>query len=195
MNGKPVFQAEPHSGDDFMTIIELGALGEFLGAIGVIATLAYLAIQIRQNTRSLNASQRLALAQTYQMRADALQNMLVQAAESERIGPIISKLTSVGYPEDVTSLDQLSVAERGSFRQWQIAQQTHWDNMFYQYQQGFLDDEYYRDSFRERVRRLAPIWQALGVTGSRRSFSEEIQRILAGGEGDRTGEPSGSDRD
>ncbi len=31
-----------------MTIMELGALGEILGAIGVIITLAYLAVQIRQ---------------------------------------------------------------------------------------------------------------------------------------------------
>ena len=33
-----------------MSIIELGALGEFIGAIAVVVTLAYLAIQIRQNT-------------------------------------------------------------------------------------------------------------------------------------------------
>ena len=39
-----------------MSIIELGALGEFLGSIGVIATLIYLAIQIRQNTHSLDES-------------------------------------------------------------------------------------------------------------------------------------------
>ena len=35
-----------------MTIMELGAMAEFLGSIGVIATLIYLAIQIRQNTGS-----------------------------------------------------------------------------------------------------------------------------------------------
>ena len=162
-----------------MTIMELGAIGEFVGAIAVVATLAYLAIQIRQNTRAMEGAERLALAQTYQMRADALQDMLVRAADSEHIGPILTKLTAAGYPEDVSSLDQLSTEERGRFRQWQIAQQTHWDNMFYQYQQGFLDDEYYRDSFRERVRRLAPIWKALGVSGSRRSFTEELERILA----------------
>ena len=165
-----------------MTIMELGALGELVGAIAVVVTLAYLAIQIRQNTHAMDEGKRLALAQTYQMRADALQNMLVQASESEHIGPIITKLTLAGYPEDVASLDHLSAHERGRFRQWQIAQQTHWDNMFYQYQQGFLDEEYYRDSFVERVRRLAPIWRALNVTGSRRSFSEEIERILADGE-------------
>jgi hypothetical protein len=112
------------------------------------------------------------------MRADALQQMLVQASESEFIGPIITKLTLAGYPENVASLATLTPEERGRFRQWQIAQQTHWDNMFFQYEQGYLDEEYYRDSFRERVRRLAPIWDALEITGSRRSFAEEIQRIM-----------------
>lgn len=162
-----------------MSILELGALGEFLGSIAVLATLVYLSVQIRQNTRSMDESKKLALAQTYQIRADALQSMLVNAADSQHIGPIISKLTGAGYPEDVTALGRLSNEERGRFRLWQIAQQTHWDNMFFQYQQGFIDEEYYRDSFRERVGRLAPTWEALKVTGGRQSFNAEIERILA----------------
>jgi len=161
-----------------MTLAELGALGEFVGAIAVVLTLGYLAIQIRQNTQAMQEGRRLALAQTYQMRADALQEMLVRAAESEHIAPIISKATDAGYPEDLRSLAALTPVERGRFRLWQIAQQTHWDNLFFQYQQGFLDEEYYRDSFRLRVRRLAPVWEALGVTGNRRSFDEEIRRLL-----------------
>ena len=161
-----------------MTIMELGALGEFVGAIAVVVTLIYLAVQIRQNTSAMEESKRLALAQTYQMRADALQEMLVQAADSQYIGPILTKLTGAGYPEKVASLNELTVEERGRFRQWQIAQQTHWDNLFYQYQQGFLDDEYYQDSFRERVKRLGPIWKALGLTGSRRSFDAEIEQLM-----------------
>ncbi len=162
-----------------MTIMELGALGEFLGSIAVLATLVYLSVQIRQNTRSMGESKKLALAQTYQMRSDALQMMLVQAADSEHIGPIISKLTGAGYPEDIGALEQLSKVERQRFRLWQIAQETHWDNMFFQYQQGFIDEEYYRDSFRERVRRLAPTWKALNVAGGRRTFAAEIDDILA----------------
>ncbi len=162
-----------------MTILELGALGEFLGSIAVLATLVYLSVQIRQNTRSMGESKKLALAQTYQMRSDALQMMLVHAADSEHIGPIITKLTGVGYPEDIGALEHLSKEERGRFRQWQIAQQTHWDNMFFQYQQGFIDEEYYRDSFRERVRRLAPTWKALNVGGARGTFVAEIDSILA----------------
>ena len=47
-----------------MTLVELGGLGEFLGAMGVIATLAYLALQVKQNTRAMDDGRRLALAQT-----------------------------------------------------------------------------------------------------------------------------------
>ena len=162
-----------------MTIEQLGALGEVISAFAVVVTLWYLAVQIRQNTHAMEESKRLALAQTYQMRADALQSMLVHAAESQYIGPLITKLTQLGYPEDVSAIERLTPDERGRFRQWQIAQQTHWDNMYFQYQQGYLDEEYYHDSFRERVARLAPTWKALGITGGRRSFSAEIERLLA----------------
>jgi hypothetical protein len=34
-----------------MTLFELGALGEFIGSVAVLATLLYLAIQVRQNTQ------------------------------------------------------------------------------------------------------------------------------------------------
>ena len=159
-----------------MTIQDWGAIGELVGGAAVVVTLIYLALQVRQNTQAMDENRRLALAQTYQMRADALQDMLVRAADSRHIGPIIIKLTQAGYPEDVASLDILTPEERGRFRLWQIAQETHWDNMLYQYQQGFLDPEYYQDSFRERVTRLAPIWRALNLTGGRKSFLDEINR-------------------
>jgi hypothetical protein len=160
-----------------MTIQDWGAIGEIDGAAAVVITLIYLARQIRLHRQSMEENRRLALAQTYQMRADALQQLLVQASDSEHIGPIIIKLTQAGYPEDLASLDVLTPEERGRFRQWHIAQETHWDNLLFQYQQGFLDREYFEDSFRERVGRLAPVWQALGLTGGRRSFREEIERL------------------
>jgi hypothetical protein len=161
-----------------MNLQDWGSIGEVVGALAVVITLIYLAKQIRQNTHAMEEARRLALAQTYQMRSDALQAMLVQAADSEHIGPIIIKLTGLGYPEDVAALDQLTDTERGRFRMWQIAQQTHWDNMHYQYQQGYLDREYYEDAFKDRVVRLAPTWKALGLTSGRRSFFAEIDRLL-----------------
>ena len=160
-----------------MNLQDWGAIGEVIGALAVVVTLIYLAKQIRQNTHAMEEARRLALAQTYQMRSDALQAMLVEAADSEYIGPIIIRLTGLCYPEDVAALDALTDAERGRFRMWQIAQQTHWDNMHYQYQQGYLDREYYEDAFKERVVRLAPTWKALGLTSGRRSFFAEIERL------------------
>ena len=41
-----------------MTIMELGALGEFVASIGVIATLIYLGVQIRQNSRQIGENVR-----------------------------------------------------------------------------------------------------------------------------------------
>lgn len=160
-----------------MTLQDWGAIGELVGAAAVVVTLIYLAKEIRLNTRAMAEGRRLALAQTYQMRSDALQAMLVQAADSAHIGPIIIKLTELGYPADVTALDALNEVERGRFRMWQIAQQTHWDNMHYQYQQGYLDTEYYEDAFKDRVVRLAPTWRALGLNSGRRSFFAEIDRL------------------
>ena len=39
-----------------MTIMELGALGEFVGAFAVVATLAYLAVQVRHSKSALNTN-------------------------------------------------------------------------------------------------------------------------------------------
>ena len=45
-----------------MTISELGSIGEFIGAIGVVVTLIYLAFQIRQNTVQLEQNASMAKA-------------------------------------------------------------------------------------------------------------------------------------
>ena len=43
-----------------MDIMELGAVGELVGGVAVIATLVYLAAQIRQNTRAAMADAEIA---------------------------------------------------------------------------------------------------------------------------------------
>ena len=73
-----------------MTLQDWGSIGELVGAIAVVITLIYLAKQIRLNTHAMDEGRKLALAQTYQMRSDALQAMLVEAADSDHIGPIIA---------------------------------------------------------------------------------------------------------
>ena len=51
-----------------MTLQDLGNMGEFVGAIAVIATLIYLTVQIRQNSRSIGtAAHNAVLAQTFDL--------------------------------------------------------------------------------------------------------------------------------
>ena len=50
-----------------------GNYGEFLGAIAVVATLGYLAAQIRQNTRAMEEGQRMALAENYIARVNQIE--------------------------------------------------------------------------------------------------------------------------
>jgi hypothetical protein len=59
----------------------IGAIAELLGAVGVIATLAYLARQIRQNTSTVRSSAASSLAQAN----NSLLLMLAQDADVSRI--------------------------------------------------------------------------------------------------------------
>ena len=47
-----------------MTLDDLGNIGEFLGAIAVVASLLYLSMQIRQNTRSVKSATAQSASQT-----------------------------------------------------------------------------------------------------------------------------------
>jgi len=55
----------------------IGAVGEAVGAIGVVATLAYLAVQIRQNTGATRAASHLAIIEALN------QGNLAQAQDAE----------------------------------------------------------------------------------------------------------------
>jgi hypothetical protein len=70
-----------------MTILELGALGEFVGAFAVVGTLFYLAIQIR-------TSNRLAVTSAYQSRADS------------NISIVTAVLQSPGAPETLRKVNE-----------------------------------------------------------------------------------------
>ena len=109
-----------------MTIMELGALGEFVGSIGVVVTLVYLAVQIRQNTGMMRT-------QTIQARVDSFQT---------RVAPILSssEFTSlvVRGDEDPSSLDEIEA------RQYRTYAQTifrSWQANFESYRYGMMSQQ------------------------------------------------------
>ncbi len=159
-----------------MTVIELsqvlGNFGEFFGAIAVVGTLIFLAIQVRQskeateaNTRSMDEGRRLALAQAYENRTVTLLDNLRDSRESQHV-----KLFTADsdIPED-------QIRTRLWLRWWA----NYLDNVYYQYQQGFIDEEYYQSQFQDAVRNFAPRWRAVRVNEPRPSFRQEVERILA----------------
>ena len=161
------------------TIQMLGSLGEFVGAIAVVATLVYLAIQVRHskeameaNTQSIERSQRLAIAQTYQARAQMAIETFRSNSESDYLAPIMVK-----FEED--GLEALTTEERFRLYGHEMCNQLHFDNMHFQFEQGFVDDEYYRGVFKPVVGANATKWKQLGPFAARQSFREEVDNILA----------------
>ncbi len=66
-----------------MSIVDLGALGEFVGAIAVVATLIYLTIQVRQSKEAMKENARLARAavckQTFEIFAEHRRHIIENA--------------------------------------------------------------------------------------------------------------------
>jgi hypothetical protein len=104
----------------------IGALGEILGAVGVIITLIYLARQIRQNTLAtrLSASRSVATA-AREWNAPLLQD--ADLAWTFQVGT-----------EDPTQLDE---KERARFTELCFSLLRMFEDIHYQYHNGALDPE------------------------------------------------------
>ncbi len=84
-----------------MTIFELGALGEFVGAIAVVFTLIYLSLQIRRNTKAVQAS----AVDVSISRANDVRESMYENAEVSRI-----------YMQGLTHPEELDEESRLRFR-------------------------------------------------------------------------------
>ena len=168
-----------------MTLMEtaqlLGNFGEFFGAIAVVGTLIFLAIQIRQskdamnaNTQSLEEGRKLAMAVAHQERATLIDNAFRDYASSDYLPPIMEKFRSQG-------VDALTVVERDRLRVWMISSVRRAENVHYQYESGFLDDEFFDGTFRNVIRNQVESWTQVGVfpANSRPSFVAAVKRVLS----------------
>ena len=158
-----------------MTIMEMGALGELLGAIGVIVTLAYLAVQVKQNTRAMDESKRLALAQTYQMRADAGREVLLASLESETLLNAIEKMES--EPGEMNFMDDYVLTQDMNI----IV--NHFKNAHFLYQRGFLPEEHWESDVLTMLSILEDPWAMTRWQEMkfrfRPSYVEAIEEALA----------------
>ena len=103
----------------------LGATAELIGGLGVIATLAYLATQIRQNTRSVHAS-------TYQ-------SILLSSIETRRTiaqdKDLAQMMVATRHP-----LDESDELTRSRIRNVAVAILRTFENAHYQYTRGMIEE-------------------------------------------------------
>jgi hypothetical protein len=120
----------------------VSAIAEMLGAIGVIATLLYLALQIRQNSRHIGGQAVVAMAQaqdklTSEIRDDPELLRIVLVAARDWNDPNLT-------PEDLGRVSLFTLQE------FQMLETAYW-----LMKQGLLDRAYYESRQGWYVRRLA----------------------------------------
>lgn len=151
-----------------------------LGAnIGVLIGLILLVVELDQNSDVVRA-------QIHQARSDNFESFMAELADTEHLQPALTKFRAAGGSRDLSSLQKLTPDERERVRTYYNGRLMGYDNLYYQYKNGFLDEEYYDIRVVSTVRNLAPLWSELGLIrlGNENprvttSFAEEIERILS----------------
>lgn len=144
-----------------MSIQDLGSVGELIAAIATVATLIYLALQIRSNTEAVRASTIHGITETQQR----------ELRWSSDISDVLTKAI-----EDPSSLDS---SESWKLMEWLIAALAARQNEYVQYQRGFMDAEVWKASERIILMILSLQWaRNWWVTMGRASYSTEFADLV-----------------
>ena len=146
-----------------VTLEDLGNIGEFVGAIGVVASLVYLAAQIRQNTRSIRASA-----------FEAAQRDLSEAIDLLSSDPELIRI----YFDGNRDFESFSQDDRRRYACFMAAFMRRYETLVYQTRLGNIDPQDW-----EGVRKN--LWQTFQGAGARawwasaRShFNSELQEYV-----------------
>jgi hypothetical protein len=108
-----------------LTLEDFGNLGEVIGAIAVVISLVYLAVQIRQNTRMVRAS--------------AEQAVFESGIEFDRTlvsDPELTRIWHLGR----SNPDELTKEEARRFRRLMSMLYRNFENLYFQHQKALVDD-------------------------------------------------------
>jgi hypothetical protein len=111
----------------------VGAIAELLGAVGVIASLVYLATQIRNSQEQMAQNTQALKAGTYQQ----FRHEIYEALHGYMKVPGFSETLRSGMAD----FHQLDDAEAIQFQFWFAGVMGGYDNAYYQYRMGLLDEE------------------------------------------------------
>jgi hypothetical protein len=138
-----------------VTLESLGNLGEFIGALAVLASLVYLALQIRQNTRTVRS----ATHQSWVSNMAEVNMLLPQNGEFARV--------CLAGSEDPGKLDP---AEQLQFNTYLIQLFNGYEAIYFQFLDGTVDAIYWST----KVRSLRAVLANPGVRLAWEQFGEEL---------------------
>ena len=108
-----------------MNLDQLGNLGEFVSGVAVVASLIYVAIQIRQNTRATQAA--------------TLQEVSRDMREQFSPKPVVHEAS-----RKISGGEKLTFEERWAWNQYTMNTFRMYENQWFQYQRGALDAQLFR---------------------------------------------------
>ena len=115
---------------------DLGNLGDFLGGIGVVVTLVYLAIQIRRNTAQVQQNTKAVSAAAHNSLTENLHLYNSQMISSDSVAALIIKADH--------GFTNLSDTEGMRFLAMSSSMFRIFENIFHHHQAGLLTDEQWR---------------------------------------------------
>jgi hypothetical protein len=116
-----------------VTLQDLGSLGEFVGAIGVVASLLYLALQIRQNSHQISENTNSVLGSVERENAQGSSDFLQSLAQS----PQLARVWRLGLSEPA----KLTEDEGTQFVILMGAAFYRLEGPFRQYKRGLLSED------------------------------------------------------
>lgn len=144
----------------------IGAIGEVVGALAVIATLLYLAIQIRQNTKAIRST------------------TLTAITEHKHFELRWSSDIATAWRKSLTDPGSLTPDESWQVAEWMASSFVARQNEFFQHKQGLIDDDTWEAS--EKIIRLALSgdwarnwWDQFGPNAFTESFVSLVEEILS----------------
>ncbi len=146
----------------------VGAIAELVGAIGVIASLVYLATQIRSNTRAIKVS-------AYQQNSTAYRELNLSILADPDLVVRLSPYTQEALLD--AKVDRVTQVLLNYFQ-----------TLHYQYEQGFLDTDLWV-SHQESMRQILcsadfrAWWDSKSRTGMRPSFRLLIEQLMGQSDG------------
>ena len=141
----------------------VGAIGTLISAAAIVASVIYLAIQIRQNSKMIAAN-------TFQAISATSADLAIRMAESPELSELLSKAFSGYTTWTPRESMQLQLFLRGSFRNY--------ENYYYQHRHGNFEEEIwggYEQSILDLVsREFGQDWWSIHQVAFGRTFAEFV---------------------